>query len=84
METRQSYEPYQAQPEENTSRELLEALEADEELQDLLDEETSEFIADCEFGEALGYVYGLLINQSYDPDSCLERIGILEPNIGTG
>ena len=73
-----SKETVQEQPEKQTSLELLDALKADDELRDFLDEQTREFIADCEFGDTLGYVYGLLLEQGYDPDVCLERVGILE------
>ena len=83
METCRSDETPQAQAEEKTSRELLNALKADNELRDLLDEESREFLKDCDFEETLGYIYGLLLERGCDPDACLERIGILEPNTGT-
>ena len=79
MKTHESDKPASS-PETMETLALIKAFEADGELRDFLDPGSREFLADCDFDEALGCVYGLLLDHGYDPDSCLQRIGILEPD----
>ncbi|MBI3983779.1 hypothetical protein HY346_00585 [Candidatus Microgenomates bacterium] len=46
---------------------------------DVLDADDQLFLADCEVGEALGYVAGKLVNLGKDPEEELMYRGLLEP-----
>jgi hypothetical protein len=47
-------------------------------IDEFLDESDKEFIEDLDFEDALGYVYGRLIDEDYDPDAVLEAAAVTE------
>lgn len=60
---------------------LLDCLKSDKDILKLFDAETRKWLAGMEYDDALGYIYGHLLEVGRDPDTCLVNLGILEEDI---